>query len=245
MFIERLAGYADEFILVELFSGNGMFTIGNSGERWGSTALDLMGNGLPFKKWILCERDRDDANTLRIRTRRHFRNNHVLIFEDSLQELPGKLAHYIPQSTRHYRVAALCIADSFSLVFPFDFVTGTLPLKLSFIIPFTFCLNARHDYRFYLNEQRDKLERFLGRTTAGTRLAEASGNHHFYKHLVRLYHQEMMLFGLGGSLSVHPLDSGLMELPAYYTGLFTSNRLVRGIQKELQQKAYTQFTLFE
>lgn len=244
-FIAKLASYADEFIFIDLFAGNGLFTIGHNKQRQAGTALALMASGLPFRRWILCERNADEAHALRIRTRRYFRDKQVLIFEDPLMALPEKLSGYVPRSTPHHRVAVLCIADSFSFAFPFEFVRQTLPLKLNFIIPFTFCINSRHDYTFYLNEQPDKLERFLGRSPQHTSLHAACSNRIFYKHLVRLYHQEMMLLGLGGSLSVHPLDSGLMELPAYYMGLFTSIPSVRNIQHEVQQHIHTQFSLFE
>ncbi len=244
MFVARLAGYADEFVLIDLFSGSGLFALGNDSKRWAGTALTLLGSNLPFKRWILCERNPNDATSLRIRTRRYFRDRHVLVFEDPFHSLPEKLMRYVPQSSRNYRVAAFCIADSFSLTLPFDFIEKTLPLKLNFIIPFTFCLNSRNDYKFYLREQRDKLQRFLGRAPEDTALSRVAGNRNFYKYLVRVYHQQMMLMGLGGSLSVHPLDSGLMELPAFYVGLFTSIQSVRGIQREVQQQAFTQLTLF-
>jgi hypothetical protein len=244
LFISRLAAHTDEFMLIDLFAGNGLYTVGSRKERWPGLALDLMNSDLPFNRWILCERDKNNANALRIRTRRFFKNKQVLVFEDPITALTEKLSYYIPRSSRHHRVSALCLADSFSFEFPFEFVRLTRPLRLSFMIPFTFCLNDQHNYRFYLDEQREKLQRFLGRSIEGTPLAAATNNRSFYKHLVRLYHQEMLLQGLGGSLSVHPLDSGLMELPAYYIGLFTSNPVVRNVQREVQQQMFTQFTLF-
>ncbi len=244
LFVSRLAANSDELIFVDLFSGNGIYTIGNNKEKRPGTALELMRSGLPFNRWILCERDKENAYALRIRTRRFFKDKQVLIFEEPIAALPEKLCYYIPKSTRQHRVTALCVVDSFSFEFPFEFVELTRALKLNFIIPFTFCLNDQHNYRFYLNEQREKLQRFLGRSIQDTRLAAATDNRNFYKHLVRLYHQEMLLQGLSGSLSVHPMDSGLMELPSYYIGLFTSNPAVRNVQREIQQKTVIQFSLF-
>lgn len=244
LFVSRLAAHTDEFIFIDLFAGNGLYAIGNKRERYSGISLELMQCGLPFNRWILCERDKENANALRIRTRRFFKDKHVLVFEDPIAALPQKLNFYIPQSTRQHRITTLCVVDSFSFEFPFEFVQLTRSLKLNFIIPFTFCLNDQHNYRFYLDEQREKLQRFLGRSLQGTRLAASTDNRNFYKHLVRLYHQEMLLQGLGGSLSVHPMDSGLMELPAYYIGSFTANSSVRNIQREIQQKMVTQFSLF-
>lgn len=244
LFVSRLAAQTDEFIFIDLFAGNGLYTIGNKKERWPGTTLELIRSGLPFNRWILCERDTDNANVVRIRARRFFKDKHVLVFDDALAALPEKLTYYVPRSTRYHRVTALCLADSFSFEFPFEFVQLTTSLKLSFIIPFVFCLNDQHNYRFYLTEQREKLERFLGRSVKDTQLAAVRDNRSFYKHLVRLYHQEMLLQGLGGSLSIHPLDSGLMELPSYYIGLFTAYPALRNVQREVQQKLFTQFSLF-
>lgn len=244
LFISRLAAYTDEFIFLDLFAGSGLYSIGNRREKWPGTTLEMMRSGLPFNRWILCERDSENANALRIRTRRYFKDKHVLIFEDPITALPEKLTYYIPQSTRKHRVTTFCVVDSFSFEFPFEFVQLTRSLKLNFIIPFTFCLNDHHNYRFYLEEQRGKLQRFLGRSVQDTRLAAVTDNRNFYKHLVRLYHQEMLLQGMGGSLSIHPMDSGLMELPAFYIGLFTSIPAARTVQREIQQKTVTQFSLF-
>ncbi|MCS6972928.1 MAG: hypothetical protein NZM13_00435 [Cyclobacteriaceae bacterium] len=245
LFISKLAAHTDEFILIDLFAGSGFYTIGNKKERYAGIALELMRAGLPFNRWILCERDKNSAHALRVRTRRFFRDKQVLILEDALRILPEKLSWYIPRSSRRHRVSALCIVDSFSFEFPFEFVVQTLPLGINFIIPFTFCLNDQHNWQFYLHEQRDKLERYLGRSSKGTKLETVTDNRNFYKHLVRLYHQEMLMQGIGGSLSVHSLDSGLMELPSYYVGMFTAIPAVRNVQREVQQQMFTQFTLFD
>lgn len=244
LFISRLAAQVDEFIWIDLFAGNGFYSVGSRKERWPTPSLLVMQAGLPFSKWILCERDKDNATALRVRTRKYFKGKAVLVFEESLSALIEKLTFYVPVSSRKFRVAALCLADSFSFEFPFVMVERLSALKINYLIPFTFCLNEQNDYRFYLKEQSDRLARFLGKNIHETSLARVTHNQTFYKQLVRLYHQQMLLQGLGGSLSVHPLDSGMMELPSYYMGLFTPFPVAQGIQRQIQNSHFTQISIF-
>ncbi|MFN3839635.1 MAG: three-Cys-motif partner protein TcmP [Cyclobacteriaceae bacterium] len=244
-FTANMAPLVKEVIVVDLFAGSGLYSIGQQREKVASTALASLGRELPIAKWIFCERDPESVNVLKIRVKRYFRDRNVFIFDDPIERLPEKLAFYVPQSGAGYRVAVFCVVDSFSIEVPFTFIDRLQQMGFSFIIPFTFCINEQHNYRFYLENQREKLKKFMGGFQDVESLDKAQSNLEFYKRLVQLYQNNMLVIGLNSSLDVQRIDSGLMELPIYYMGLFSRHPIVKSVQREVQESSHQQTSLFK
>ncbi len=244
-FVTHCADKSDEIIVVDLFAGSGLYSLGYQRELFAGSCLGSLSDELPISKWIFCERDPESVKALKIRVNRYFKGKHVLIFDDAIDRLPEKLQYYIPVSKRGFRVSVLCILDPFSIDIPFSLLDKLQSLGLSFIIPFTFSLNERHNYQFYLHEHREKLKRFLGEFTDLTRLDDVKSNLEFYKRVVRTLRNNLLMLGFNSSLSVQRLDSGLMELPIYYMGVFSKTLPARVIQREVEETLHNQFTLFD
>ena len=231
--------------MVDLFAGGGLYSLGYQRELFAGSSLSSLGDELPISKWIFCERDPESVMALKIRVSRYFKGKHVLIFDDPIDRLPEKLPYYIPASKRGFRVSVLCILDPFSIDVPFSLLDKLQSMGLNFIMPFTFSLNERHNYQFYLHEDRDRLKRFLGEFTDLTRLDDVKSNLEFYKRVVRTMRNNLLMLGFNSSLSVQRLDSGLMELPIYYLGVFSKTLPARVIQREVEETLHNQFTLFD
>jgi three-Cys-motif partner protein len=239
------ADKSEEIIVLDLFAGSGLYSLGYQRELFAGSCLGSLHDELPISKWIFCERDPESVKALKIRVNRYFKGKHVLIFDDPIDRLPEKLQYYIPVSKRGYRVSAVCILDPFSIDVPFSLLDKLQAFGLTFIVPFTFSLNDRNNYRFYLHEHREKLKRYLGEFTDLTRLDGVKSNLEFYKQVVRIIRNNMLMQGFNSSLSVQRLDSGLMELPIYYMGVFSKALLARAIQREVEETQHNQFTLFD
>ena len=69
-------------------------------------------------------------------------------------------------------------------------------------------------------------------------------NMQFYKRLIQIYENNILASGLNASTSVHKLDSGLMEMPVYYMGLFSKEYSTKAIQHDVEATRNTQFELF-
>jgi three-Cys-motif partner protein len=244
-FVANMAPHVNELVVVDLFAGSGLYSIGHQKEKVASTALASLGSDAPVSKWILCERDAESARVLKIRVKKYFKDRTVFIFDDPLDRLPEKLTYYIPKSKAGYRVAVFCIVDSFSFEVPFSLLDRLQQLGFSFIIPFTFCINDQHNYRFFLEHQREKLRKFTGGFQDAEVLDKAQSNLEFYKRLVQVYQNNMLVIGLNSSLAVQKLDSGLMELPLYYIGLFSKFPILKTIQREVHESFYQQTSLFQ
>jgi three-Cys-motif partner protein len=242
-FITHSLPRADDLIFVDLFAGSGLYCHGHQKDIFPSCSLASMAMDWPFSKWILCERNPEEVKALKIRVNKNFRNKNVVLLDHPLDELVEKLKLYVPQSKGGYRASTLCLVDPFSFEIHFSLIQKLADLGFNFLIPFTFNLNSRHDHKFYLEEQSEKLKKYAGTKDLG-RLQGVQSNVQFYKHLVRTVQNNMLMLGLNTSLTMHRMDSSIMDLPAYYIGFFSRQISAKAIQREIRDTRHEQLQLF-
>jgi three-Cys-motif partner protein len=244
-FVGHLAGKVDDIVFVDLHAGNGLYSMGSHKELFPSSALISLALDLPISRYVFCESDPDRLTTLKIRVNKYFRNKNVVLLEGKPEDLASRLEIYVPQTKGSYKSAVLCLCDSFSLETPFDCMRQLSEKGFSFLVPFTFALNDRINYEFYLVESRERLKKFLG-THALDRLEKnVDSNLTFYKRMVMIYQNNLLSLGFNGSTSVHKVDSGLMELPVYYMGFYSQNVSTKDVQQNVDATHHVQFDLFD
>lgn len=244
-FTGSLAGKVNDLIFVDLYAGNGLYSMGAMREVFAGHSLSALSQPLPITKFILCEKDPEQSKTLKIRINRDFRGKNVVLLDGRPENLIDKFRMYIPQSKGDYKAAVFCVCDPFSLEPAFDTIDHLSALGFSFVMPFTFSLNERINYEYYLDEGHEKVKRFLGGYRDLERLERSADNNiSFYKRLVRLYENNILALGLNASNSVHKLDSGLMEMPVYYMGFFSRHYPTKAIQQDVEASRNVQFELF-
>ncbi len=241
-FVTNVSGKVDDIVFVDLFSGSGLYSIGHKKELFSATCLASLQTELPITKWVFCEHSPENAKALKVRVNKYFRGKNVVIFESRPDQLIDKFRSYVPQSKGSYKVAVFCVVDPFSIDIPLATINALSDIGFSFLIPYTFSLNSRLDYRFYIREQKDRLTKYIG--GLNDKFKEAKSNHDFYKRLVRAQQNNMLMLGLNTSLSVHKLDSGLMEMPYYYIGFFSKQLSPKLVQREVLEESHHQFELF-
>ena len=244
-FVSNLTGRVDEIVFVDLFSGSGLFSLGAKREIFAGTPLMALALDLPIHRFVFCERDAEQFKALKIRVNKYYRGKNAILLDGKPDELIEKFKLYIPASKGDFKVAVFCVCDPFSLDMPFEMIEKLSELGFSFLIPFTFALNKRLDYRYYLKENREKIKKYLGGYKDMDRLENGIENNiQFYKRLIQIYENNILASGLNASTSVHKLDSGLMEMPVYYTGLFSREYSTKAIQRDVEATRNTQFELF-
>lgn len=244
-FVTNLAGRADEIVFVDLFSGSGLYSLGAKREIFAGTPLMALAQDLPIQRFVFCERDPEQFKALKIRVNKYYRGKNVILMDGKPEELIDKFKLYIPPSKGDFKVAVFCVCDPFSLDTSFELVENLSKLGFNFLIPFTFALNKRLNYKYYLKEEKEKLKRYLGGYKDMDRLEKGTENNaQFYKRLIQIYENNILAAGLNASTSVHKLDSGLMEMPVYYMGLFSREYSTKAIQHDVEATRNTQFELF-
>lgn len=243
-FVENTHARVQDIVFVDLFAGSGLYSAGAQRDLFAASSLRALETEMPVTRWVLCEENPDNARALKVRVNKYFRGRNVVILEGKSEELIEKLSLYVPVSKGPYKVAVFCVVDPFSFDIPFAVLEKLAAQGFSFVIPFTFGLSERIDYRFYIRHQRDKLVRYLGSASNFDKLATASNNHEFYKRLVKLYQNNMLMLGLNGSLAVYRAESSLMDMPNYYIGIFSRNFSMKAVRRDVQDREHLQFELF-
>lgn len=244
-FAGQLAGKVDDIIFVDLYAGNGMYSMGSRKELFPSAALMSLALDIPFSRYVFVEEDPDRLNTLKVRVNKYFRNRNVILLPGKPADVIERLDLYIPQSKANYKSAVICLCDAFSLEVPFNVIKQLSQKGYSFLIPFTFALNDRVDYEFYLGESRERIKKFLGTDHLDRLERNIDSNIAFYKRLVMIYQNNLLGMGFNGSTSAHKIDSGLMELPVYYMGFYSQNVSTKDIQESVESTHHVQFDLFD
>lgn len=245
-FITNVSGKVNDIVFVDLYSGSGLYSTGHQKQLFPSAALASLQYDLPVSKWIFCEQSSENAKALKIRVNNYFRgkNKNVVIFESKPEQLIDKFRSYVPQSKGTYKVAVFCVVDPFSIDIPFNTLDKLNDLGFSFLIPYTFSLTSRLDYSFYIKEQRERLNKYLGGFRDIEKLEDVKSNVEFYKKLVKIQQNNMLMLGLNTTLSVHKLSSGLMEMPLYHMGFYSKQLSVKTVSGDIQKQLSTQFHLF-
>jgi three-Cys-motif partner protein len=243
-FCGHTAGKVDDIVFVDLCAGNGMYSIGSRKELFPSSALSALALNLPISKYVFCEEDAERAGILKIRVNKYFRGRNIVILDGHYSSLVDRLRMYVPSSKGKYKVACLCLVDTFSLDVPFETIEALGDMGFSFLMPFTFALNSQLNFEYYLVESRDRIKRFLGASTLERIEKGVGSNSQFYRLLVRAYEQKLLAMGFNVASSVHKIDSGLMEMPLYCIGLFSRQVPAKVIQSDVGAAQHTQFELF-
>jgi len=244
-FAGQLAGKVDDIIFVDLYAGNGLYSMGARRELFPSSALTSLLLDIPISRFVFCEYDIDRLNTLKIRVNKYFRNRNVILLDGKPEDVISRLDLYVPPSKGGYKSAVICLFDAFSLETPFSAIQKLSEKGFSFLVPFTFALNDRINYEFYLVENRERLKKFLGTDKLDRLEKGVDSNLTFYKRMVMIYQNNLLGMGFNGSTSAHKIDSGLMELPLYYMGFYSQNLATRDIQEAVEATHRVQFDLFD
>jgi len=235
---------ADQIIFVDLFSGSGLYSIGFQKEIFPGASFASLSSDLPITQWILCERDDESLKLLHRRVDHMFHRKNVVILDLELSQLIDKFRRVIPPSRRGHNVAVFCLVDPFNFEIPLATIDALAALGFSFLMPFNFVINGRQDYHHYLREHPERLLRYLGINNL-ERMTGVRSNIQFYKRLVRMYQNRMLVMGLSSALSVHKTQSRLMELPAYYIGFFSRQFSAKSIQEDANLNGQLQIELYE
>jgi three-Cys-motif partner protein len=242
-FMMNASSKSDEIVFIDLFSGSGLYSMGHQKDVFPGSSLLSLTLEPPFRKWIFCEQDHEQASALEKRVKRFFPKQHVEILNLPADELIDVLRSNLPVSKAGYKVATLCLVDAFSLNMQWGIIDKLADAGVSFIMPFTFAINKRLGVKYYCQEYGDILKQLAG-VFNYERLSSMENNFHFYKKLVRIYQNNFLVKGLNSAISSHTLESRLMELPAFDIGFFSKQFSAQAIQRDVHVSEHLQFELF-
>lgn len=243
-FVQEIGNQVDDLIFVDLYSGNGIYSLGARKELFMSPALRALSSGHPISKYVFCEKDNDQSHLLKIRVGKKFKGKNITQLVGRPEDLSEKFQLYLPKETRENKVAVFCVCDPFSLDFEFETMTKLVDLGFNIVFPITFILNDRLNFRYYLREGRAKLNNFLGIIYDVEQLEMLESNDQFYRRVVQIYEKNMISLGLNTSMISQKVDSGLMDIQRYSIGFFSAKYSTKAMEHHVRSMAAMQFDLF-
>lgn len=243
-FTDSIASSVDEVVFVDLFAGNGLYCLGDRKEVFAGSSINALMAELPIHKYVLCEEDPEQFRILKIRGNKYFRDKNIILLNGRAEDLVDKLKMYVPLSKKGYKVAVICVADGFALGPGLESIHQLGLQGFNFIVPVTFHLGNKLDYKFYFSQGKEKLKNFLGFISDAEKNWRPENNEIFYRQLIQLWKSRLQGIGLNVSIATQRLDSGLMEIPTYQMCLVSSRYSARSIQLDALAGGQTQFTLF-
>ncbi|MGB4974057.1 MAG: three-Cys-motif partner protein TcmP, partial [Cyclobacteriaceae bacterium] len=240
-----LSSQVDEIIFVDLYARNGLCCLGARKEIFPGISLMALQQDLPISKYVLCESDTEQSRALKIRTNKYFKEKNIVLLNGKPEELIDKIKMYVSEPRKDHKVATLCVADAFGLEPGFEVIRQLNDYNFTFLIPFTFHLGRKIDYRLYLGKEREKLMHLLEADVMNN-ISEinAGSNSVFYKQLVQYWEKKVQELGMNTAVSTHKMDSGLMEMPTYSMCLFAKKYSAKAIQLDALAGSHIQFALF-
>jgi three-Cys-motif partner protein len=241
-FTLQTTGLADEIIFLDLQAGSGFYSLGAQKQLVPMPSLEALRVDPPFHKVILCEENPEYAKALKVRVNKYFRQRNVLLFEEDVNSLIRKLHHFVPPSKRNHKVAPLCLVDPHHFSISFSLIEQLANLGFSFIIPYTFPLNNRLNYKHYQREVAQTVQSFVGPNVAS--VMTANTNTEFYKKLVRSHQNNLLTLGMQVSLSAHKSEYTQMDVPVFYVGMYSKLVSAKEIVKDVKVSGIQQTELF-
>lgn len=233
----------DEIVLVDLFARNGLYCLGAKMDIFSGVAFTALQQSIPIDRFVLCEEDPDQFRALKIRTNKYFRENNIILLNEKSSSLVEKIKMYVPPSTKKYRVATICVADSFQLEPALQTIHDLGLHGINFIVPVSFHLGNKIDHRFYLSDNKARLKSFLGYISDREKSWRPENNELFYRQLIQIWKSRLQDQGLHVQSVAQRLDSGLMEIPTYQVMLISPKISSRLLQLD-STTGHLQFTLF-
>lgn len=244
-FVTALASQVDEVIFVDLYARNGLCCLGAKKDIFPGIPLMALQQDLPISKYVFCESDAEQSRVLKIRTNKYFKEKNIVLLNGKPEELIDKIKMYVSEPRKDHKVATLCVADAFGLEPGFEVIRQLNDYNFTFLIPFTFHLGRKINYRFYLGKEREKLMHLLEPDVMNN-ISEinAGSNSVFYKQLIQYWEKKVQELGMNTAVSTHKMDSGLMEMPTYSICLFAKKYSAKAIQFDALAGSHIQFALF-
>jgi len=161
-------------IYVELYAGAGISRIrGTSKFILGSPLLALNLKDR-FSRYVFCEEIPANLEALKIRVKKIAPWADVSYVLGNCNKNASKILAEIPHGSTNNTVLSLCFADPFDIGIEFETIRTLANARyIDFLILLALGMDANRNYDYYVREDADKIDKFLGSTSWRERWATA------------------------------------------------------------------------
>lgn len=214
-------------VYIDLYSGSGKAKIRNSEKIVNTSPLLAMKVKDPFDKYIFCDIDKNNIESLKARISSEYNEANVSYIIGDCNEYIDEIIKEIPPYSKDNTVLSFCFIDPFSLKLNFDTLRKLSKFQMDFLILLALGMDGKRNIKLYIDENHDRLDNFLGLTDWRKKWEEAEKKginlvrflaDEFTNQMVRLgYEQE----AIDNFISIR---SDEKNLPLYYLAFFSKHR---------------------
>jgi three-Cys-motif partner protein len=220
-------------VYLDLFAGSGYSKIRESKKIVKNSALISLSIPFPFTKYILCEKDELRYYTLKERINRDFNKSNVSVLNGDCNSIIDDIIRKIPEPSKQNTVLCFCFADPFSLNLKFSTIKKLSKFKMDFLILLALGMDARRNYKLYLNSENDNVELFLDNKNWRNNVDLSISPNEFLKFLANEFKNNMVNLNYQKDNIFHEVRSSDKNLSLYHLTFFSRDKLGNHICKEV------------
>jgi three-Cys-motif partner protein len=236
----------DKRVYIDLYAGAGISQIrGTQRLMYGSPLIALTVQH-PFDKYIFCEKDPQNINALKQRTKKISPSADVQFVEGDCNARINEIVAGIPQASSNSTVLSLCLVDPFNLGMDFKTIEKLAARFTDFLVLLALYMDANRNYSLYIDESSTKIDAFLGDKTWRMRWASAQEtNISFPSFIADEYSRQMCNLGYLPPPRMKEVRSHEKNLPLYHLAIFSRHPRAYQFWKEVLKYSTDQTSMFE
>lgn len=232
MFSTGMKNQWNQRVYIDLFAGAGHARLRGTDRIVPSSAILSVLIPDRFTKYIFCDESEKCIGTLRTRVNRVAPGIDADFFVGDVNQRIDEIVDRIPPHDHNNRRLCFCFVDPFSIALDFETIRKIADGRIiDFLILLALKMDANRNLGIYLDENSDRLERFLGNPGWRHRWAEAEGRgKKFVLFLAEEYASAMSELNYLETPTdrMYPVRSGDLNQGLYYLAFFSAHE--RGYQ---------------
>lgn len=231
-------------VYIDLFAGAGYARIRETGAITKTSALLALGTKKPYDLYLINELDAERYAALVERCQRHGEGRTYRTFNLNANTGVEEILRSVPNFANGRGNLMFCFLDPFSLNLEFETVRTLGRHKVDLMVLLALQMDARRNLTYYIREESDKIERFLGDPGWRAKFAlRKQTPTDFMKFLSDEYDERMRSLGYKTEVPKVPIktDSGV---GLYYLAFYSKHERGGDFWEKIRKTATDQYTMF-
>ncbi len=231
-------------VYIDLFAGAGYARIRETGAITKTSALLALGTKKPYDLYLINELDAERHAALVQRCQRHGDGRTYRTFNLNANTGVEEILRSVPNFANGRGNLMFCFLDPFSLNLEFETVRTLGRHKVDLMVLLALQMDARRNLTYYIREESDKIERFLGDPDWRAKFAQRQQTPtEFMKFLSDEYDERMRSLGYKTEVPKVPIktDSGV---GLYYLAFYSKHERGGDFWEKIRKTATDQYTMF-
>ncbi len=231
-------------VYVDLYAGPGYTRIIETNRILRTSPLIALSLPNPFNVYIFCDENKKYIDTLETRVKREFQGKETYFINGDCNKSIEEIKNKIPAHAKGKRVLTFCFADPFDLNLEFKTIKELSANKLvDLLILQAYYMDANRNYENYLNEDNNKIAKFLGDRDWRNKFQESEYYpNNFVQFLTNAYDKNMKELKYLEP-KINSIKLPFKNVKLYYLSFYSKHPRGNDLYKKVQEYADDQFDL--